>query len=358
MAAPARDRAYVPVRIGASMFFAGALFSVLSTVMPHGPNGNVEGLRWLALAEALTGVAILAMPRRWRPYIPSIVVFGAVAVVSVSVACNGEQHGDGPTMTEFFYTWPAVYVGYFFERWMTPVFIAVTGVAYGATLAVMGVTGNVEIRWLLVVVVVAGLTVASHAIRTQVDGLVRRLEETARTDTLTSMPNRRAFDERLALELERTARTGDPLSLLIGDIDRFKALNDRFGHAAGDAALASIGRVLISECRAIDTPARIGGEEFAVLLPSTDATAALTTANRLREAISRITDRNDERLTISFGVAVHPADGATADDLIAAADHALYAAKAGGRDRAERYVHFTGGPRIEATPLTGPAADA
>jgi diguanylate cyclase (GGDEF)-like protein len=254
-------------------------------------------------------------------------------------------------MTEFFYTWPAIYVGYFFPRWMTPVYIAVVGAAYAATLAIMGLTGNVEIRWLLVVVVVAGLTVAAQAIRTQVDGLVHRLQQTARTDTLTSMPNRRAFDERLALEIERAARTGEPLSLLMGDIDHFKALNDRFGHAAGDAALASLGRVLMSECRAIDTPARIGGEEFAVLLPSTDAAAALVTANRLRAAISRITDSDNKPLTISFGVAEHPSDAPTGRDLIAAADRALYAAKAAGRDRAHRYERFVPGERTDATAL-------
>jgi diguanylate cyclase (GGDEF)-like protein len=352
MPTPARDRAYVSARIGASMFFAGALFSALSTVMPHGPHGDVDGLRLLALGELITGVLILVMPRRWRRFIPVIVVYGAVAVVSVSVLCNGEQHGDAPTMTEFFYTWPAVYVGYFFRRWMTPVFIAAVGASYAATLAIMGLSGNVQIRWLLVTVVVAGLTIAAHAIRTQVDGLVHRLQETARTDTLTSMPNRRAFDERLALELGRAARTGEPLSLLMGDIDHFKALNDRFGHAAGDAALASIGRVLMSECRAIDTPARIGGEEFAVLLPSTEATAALITANRLRDAISRITDGDGRPLTISFGVAEHPADAPTAGDLIAAADRALYAAKAAGRDCAQRYERYTRGQTTDASALS------
>jgi diguanylate cyclase (GGDEF)-like protein len=333
------------------MFFAGAVFSALSTVMPHGPHGNVHGLRWLALGELITGVLILLMPRRWRRFIPLIVVYGAVMIVSVSVLCNGEQHGDAPTLTEFFYTWPAVYVGYFFQRWMTPVFIAVVGACYAATLAIMGLSGNVQIRWLLVTVVVAGLTIAAQAIRTQVDGLVRRLEETARTDTLTEMPNRRAFDERLSLEIERSARLGEPLSLLMGDIDHFKALNDRFGHAAGDGALASLGRVLMSECRAIDTPARIGGEEFAVLLPSTDAAAALVTANRLRAAISQITDSDGRPLTISFGVAEHPGDGATAGDLIAAADRALYAAKAAGRDCARRAEHFAGGDRAESTAL-------
>src|SRR5215213_3103365 len=333
MPTPTRDRAYLSARIGASMFFAGALFSALSTVMPHGSHGDVRGLRMLAIAELLTGVAILFIPQRWRRFIPGIVVYGAVAIVSVSVLCNGEQHGDAPTMTEFFYTWPAVYVGYFFRRRTTPIFIVVTSAAYAATLAIMGLSGNVQIRWLLVTVVVAGLTVAAQAIRTQVDGLVRRLEETARTDMLTSIPNRRAFDERLKLELGRSARTGEPLSLLMGDIDRFKALNDRFGHAAGDAALAAIGSALVDECRAIDTPARIGGEEFAVLLPSTDAEAGMITANRLRSAISRITDRAGRPLTISFGVAEHPADAASSDELIGAADRALYAAKAAGRDR-------------------------
>src|SRR4051794_3629986 len=224
MPSPGTQRGLVSARIGASMFFAGAIFSLVSTVMPHGPHGDVPGLRLLALGEAITGVFLLTMPRRWRRFIPGIVVFGAVAVVSVSVVFNGERYGDAPTMTEFFYAWPAVYVGYFFRRWVVPMFIAVTAASYAAALAVMDLKGNVEIRWMLTVAVVAGLTVAAHAIRTHVEGLVARLQETARTDTLTSLPNRRAFDERLQLELARAQRTGEPLALLLGDIDRFKAL--------------------------------------------------------------------------------------------------------------------------------------
>src|SRR3954453_4970865 len=148
------ERAFLTARIGASMFFAGALFSVLSTLMPHAPHGDTHGLRMLALGEAITGVTILLMPERWRRFIPCIVVFGAVAVVSVSLVCNGERHGDAPTMTEFFYAWPALYVGYFFRRWVGPVFIAVTAASYALALDVMDLTGNAEIRWLLTVVVV------------------------------------------------------------------------------------------------------------------------------------------------------------------------------------------------------------
>jgi diguanylate cyclase (GGDEF)-like protein len=341
MSTNGRQRAYVSVGIGASMFFAGAIFSIVSTWMPHGPHGDVDGLRMLALGEAITGVAILVMPRRWRRFIPGVVVFGAVAVVSVSVLCNGERHGDAPTLTEFFYAWPAVYVGYFFRRWMVPVFIVVTSGAYAAAIAVMDLSANGQIRWLLTTTVIAGLTVAAHAIRTQVDGLIRRLEDTARTDTLTGMPNRRAFDERLALELERAARTSEPLSLLVADVDHFKDLNDRFGHAAGDTALAAIGRVLMSECRAIDVPARIGGEEFAVVLPSTAGADACGTAERLRLAVSQIRDHDGKALTISFGVAEHPRHGAAAGALLSSADRALYAAKAAGRNRSVMYESGT-----------------
>jgi len=315
------------------MFFAGAAFSLLSTVMPHAPHGDTAGLSWLALGEVLTGLMILATPRRWRRLIPSVVVFGAVVVVSVSLYCNGERMGDGATLTEAFYAWPAVYVGYFFRRHMIPLFIASVAAGYGVALAAMDIDSNASIRWLLLVVVIAGLTISAHAIRTHVNGLVERLRETARTDTLTAMPNRRAFDERLGLEIDRAERTGEPLALLLGDIDRFKTLNDRFGHVAGDAALASIGRVLMSECRAIDIPARIGGEEFAVLLPGTGRDDARVVADRLRAAVARIHDGDDRPVTISFGVAEHPGSGHSAPALMEAADRALYAAKAAGRDR-------------------------
>ena len=170
-------------------------------------------------------------------------------------------------MTEFFYTWPAVYVGYFFPRWMMPVFIAMTGAGYASPRR----HGPVRQRADPLAADRGGgpgLTVAAHVIRRRWTGWCaasrRRPDRQADRDAQPARVRRAAGARARPCQPHREA------ALLIGDIDRFKTLNDRFGHAAGDAALAAIGRVLMSECRAIDTPARIGGEEFGVVLPGTD----------------------------------------------------------------------------------------
>jgi diguanylate cyclase (GGDEF)-like protein len=181
--------------------------------------------------------------------------------------------------------------------------------------------------------VVAGAAAALHMLRRHVDGLLGALRSTARTDSLTGMLNRRGFEERFDLEIERAARTAEPFALVLGDIDHFKALNDEHGHIAGDEALAAIGEALRAECRTIDTAARIGGEEFALLLPGTGSGEGFEAAERLREAVGAVAGPSGASLTISFGVVEHPAHGATWPDLMRRADAALYEAKAGGRNR-------------------------
>ena len=166
-----------------------------------------------------------------------------------------------------------------------------------------------------------------------------QLAERANQDGLTGVGSRRLFDDRLELYWQAARRGGAPLSLLMVDVDRFKSLNDRCGHPAGDSCLRQIARRLSDQCpRAIDLVARYGGEEFAVLLPDTDADGAERVARRLWEAVR---DRTFEvagvlsiDLTISIGVASRrPEAGLTARDLVAAADRALYRAKEAGRDR-------------------------
>jgi two-component system, cell cycle response regulator len=158
-------------------------------------------------------------------------------------------------------------------------------------------------------------------------------EEAAFTDHLTGLANRRRFERQLEREVGRTDRFGHPFSLLMVDIDNFKNLNDSFGHDAGDDAIRRISRVLREGTRGIDLAARIGGEEFAVLLVETNQQAAVEVAERLRLAIWALEIPSGGQVTASFGVAECPTDAHTAADILKAADVALYEAKRAGRDR-------------------------
>lgn len=155
-------------------------------------------------------------------------------------------------------------------------------------------------------------------------------------DHLTGLFNRRAFFEAAELEIERGRRVPRRLSLLMIDADRFKSINDAHGHGVGDAVLRDLAATIAATVRDIDTAARVGGEEFAVLLPSTDLTGAAAVAHRLCESVrARVvrTEGCEVRYTVSVGVSEMPADSTELDALIKRADDALYKAKRGGRDR-------------------------
>jgi len=165
----------------------------------------------------------------------------------------------------------------------------------------------------------------------KVDELNQALHELARTDPLTGLRNRRAFDDSLGLEIAAVERTRSPLSLLVLDVDHFKQINDSFGHDAGDKVLRSIAKVLSGCVRIIDIVARVGGEEFAVILPHTDAQGAHEVAQRMRAAVAQASWLS-QPTTISIGAAsLRTAE--TACSLYARADAALYAAKKSGRNR-------------------------
>jgi two-component system, cell cycle response regulator len=158
-------------------------------------------------------------------------------------------------------------------------------------------------------------------------------EEAAFTDHLTGLANRRRFERQLDREVGRVLRFERPFTLLMIDIDNFKKLNDTFGHDAGDDAIRGISRVLREGTRGIDLAARIGGEEFAVLLVETSQAAGMEVAERLRVAIRDLLTPSEARITASFGVAECPTDAQTASGILKAADVALYEAKRNGRDR-------------------------
>jgi diguanylate cyclase (GGDEF)-like protein len=176
-----------------------------------------------------------------------------------------------------------------------------------------------------------------------------RLAQLAVTDGLTGLYNHRHFHERLTLEVERSQRSGLPLSLLMLDVDHFKQFNDTFGHPSGDEVLRQLARVLADARRANDVVARYGGEEFAVILVDTAKFTAAKVAERVRERISshRFNHGDSQpggRVSISVGVGSFPDDAGDAEALVRAADDALYGAKRAGRDRVVLATAVAGDP--------------
>jgi diguanylate cyclase (GGDEF)-like protein len=156
--------------------------------------------------------------------------------------------------------------------------------------------------------------------------LEHQLRELSVTDALTGLANYRLLVDRLISEMVRSQRTGRPFALLLLDVDGLKRINDKFGHLTGSRALSRVGDALRAACRAMDTPARYGGDEFAVILPETDAAMAQRIAERIEDSLAR--DGQTPPVTVSIGVSMYPEHGETTEALLGAADETLYAVKA------------------------------
>jgi diguanylate cyclase (GGDEF)-like protein len=164
---------------------------------------------------------------------------------------------------------------------------------------------------------------------------IEEVTRRARTDSLTGLANRRHFDEQLRRVVNETDRFGGTCSLILVDLDHFKAVNDQFGHEAGDTVLKHVAAVLCDAVRTVDLCARYGGEEIAVLLPQTSEEGAHELAERLRSTLEQRPSSHGGRqipVTASFGVATYPSPVPYGDWLVLAADKALYEAKAAGRN--------------------------
>jgi diguanylate cyclase (GGDEF)-like protein len=189
----------------------------------------------------------------------------------------------------------------------------------------------------------ASLALAEATIAEQQRELAQQVA-LSRTDALTGLANRRAFDSELARRLDERERTGTPACLLLFDVDHFKKFNDRHGHTAGDYVLSTLAQALADVVRTMDLVARYGGEEFAIIMPTTQLNEASSVGERIRRAVEACVFRIDElelKVTISVGVAqLHP--GELPEALIRRADTALYAAKGAGRN----CVRFHDGMRV------------
>jgi diguanylate cyclase (GGDEF)-like protein len=208
---------------------------------------------------------------------------------------------------------------------------------YGAAAA----SGYVR-RWQFLVAAIVlllsaagAMLVISRSILSSISQLANAAEQ-ADTDALTGLSTRRGFRRQVDLELRRSARSGALLSIVVADLDYFKAINDRYGHGAGDAVLVNFAHAVRRALRDVDVAARYGGEEFSILLPSAGLSDAARVAERIRSDFARTPTQIRDGSTIyassSFGVAQFGSSWRTIDDVLHAADAALYKAKAAGRD--------------------------
>ncbi len=320
-------------RVAGLLYLIGCVTTVVAIVLPHSPQADLTAFALLAVAMAAVAALLLAYPRALPQRTCEAVMFLGTAIVSLTLYFNGERHGGPSADNEVLYLWIALYAGYFFTRAQMICQLFVLAACYAGALVAIA-PGQVGFtRWLITVGMVSTAAGVVHVLKLHNERLVARLSAAVRTDSLTGLINRLGFDESLTRELAHAGRTGRPLALIIADIDDFKGLNDELGHPAGDAALRAFGTTATAVARATDTMSRIGGDEFAAILPETDAGGAFEFAERLRLAIGDLEAELGLRLTMSVGVVAAQLPGATPEALIRAADRALYEAKRLGRDQ-------------------------
>jgi diguanylate cyclase (GGDEF)-like protein len=249
---------------------------------------------------------------------------GPIGVVLIAFAVASSPPGNGAVM----YAWSVLWIaGFFGTRETVAVVLTVALAQTGVVLHEAHPTFD---HWCDPVASMAVIAIVVRGLAARNARLVARLTLESRIDPLTGLLNRRGLEERFAVELARAKRDRRPLAVVAVDIDHFKRINDDHGHQAGDRALVWLAAMLCEQTRGADIVARVGGEEFVIVLPGSDGPSTLEFAERLRLAIE---DGDAESpLTISAGVASALAPS-TAHTLLDAADRALYAAKHAGRNR-------------------------
>ena len=316
---------------GAAWFASVAgLLGLVVVVLPNQPGTDEVGLAAATLACGVMAATALVVADR----LPAWTFVAGVLTATVVAAGATHFWGEGSFYGALPFLFPVLYAGWFLPRPVTVAVLVLTGALLAAVLvdqdradavaAWVGATGTLACAGLLVAVVRQRTTYA-----------ITGLTEVARRDSLTGLLNRRGFEEVFDVEIERARRTEQSLSVIVGDLDHFKRVNDEYGHAAGDEALRQLGHALNAGKRSWDTAARVGGEEFALLAPDTDEHGAYILAERLRTEIERDFAAGGPAagMTISFGIVSYPVHGQTGASLLQAGDQALYAAKRLGRNR-------------------------
>jgi diguanylate cyclase (GGDEF)-like protein len=322
-------------RTYACLFGFGATLLAISLALPHSPDRVVAVLIGVGVSAYAVAIGyVLGFDR-----LPLWVYRATPFLGTVMIGLIAYYGGPGATTAyAFFLFWVVLASSFFFGGKLAAVHAALACGVYGLVIIARGDVPLAALNWTIAAGTLLVGAAVMWALRYQVGVLTARLAAVARTDSLTGLANTRELEERLASELDRSARTGHPLSVLLLDFDWFKEYNDRFGHGAGDRALIRLATVLKRGTHKNELAARLGGEEFVVLAPSADQREGFELAERLRAEVKAAFARDPDQLTASFGVASFPVHGITSGELLHAADRARHEAKDRGRNRTEVFA--------------------
>jgi two-component system, cell cycle response regulator len=330
---PVEPSTQFAARVASGIFVS---LAVLLTVLALLPSSDALAVARFAL-PATCLIAALALHVNAARITPGT-LYAAAALGTLLISANLLLSDAAAGLSgELLYVWLALYAAYFFPIRQAIVQLVLMGAGYLVVLVDAVPSQDAVASWITLVAVVVPVAVLLRAVRGGVSQLVQDLSAAARTDALTQLKNRLALDQEADAELDRARRDDLRLSIVVGDLDHFKTVNDELGHRAGDRALIRVARILTKHRRAQDTVGRTGGEEFTVLLPGASEHEAYLVAERIRTALATEFADDPVPLTFSFGVASFPDHGQTVDAVIEAADQALYAAKALGRNRSIIY---------------------
>src|SRR5215210_2851140 len=318
-------------RTAALLSSAGALVCLIAVLVPGDGQLHDDILIATAAAAAVLGVLLLLVYDRLPLWGFHVVALLDTALFTAAAYGWGSMSSYGPLP----YVWVTGFVFYFFSRSTALVHLSIIAAGYALALAQESPVENPLDGWIATVATLLVTGYLLSAVRDRVVQLIAGLSDAAHHDPLTDLLNRRGFQEVFDVELERARRADQPLSLIVGDLDRFKRVNDAHGHAAGDEVLTRVAEAIGGSKRGFDSAARVGGEEFAVLAPDCDEHGAFMLAERMRAAVHEALVASDpgSALSISFGISTFPLHGQSADGLLRTADQALYAAKRLGRNR-------------------------
>jgi diguanylate cyclase (GGDEF)-like protein len=315
---------------GALLYAAGASTLGLVLVSPDPDPSDHVALGACAGLCAMLALALFL----WRraPAVVLHAICPAGSLVTTAAVAVAEPVG----LTSIYYLLPLTIAAYFLRpREVVANLVLIAG-AYGLTLVLWVEPVLRAASWFATLAVLTIIAAVVLVLKAEVVALVDRLRVLASHDALTGALNRGAFEQRLEAELARSARSGRPCALAVLDLDHFKAVNDRLGHAGGDDALRLVASVVTDGLRRADVFGRLGGEEFGVVLTETDAGGAAAFALHLRARLTAAQAGGVQPVTVSVGATDSSLAGGSVRTMLQDADRAMYLAKRAGRDHVVR----------------------